>query len=200
MFENIGNFFRKMVKPEYKELGSKDSAKERLHLVLMQDRANVSVDFLELMKQEIIDVIKKYIVVDENSIDVRLTNKANDDGTTGAPALYANIPIINIKNDMKAEKIKEFEGVTLAQETEDVSETKDEEKMDKAEEVQEKKEEVKEEVKEEAKEPEEDKKRGSKKKAKEEMQDNAEPEKEDEEDDDVTFDDLLKAAEEEDKK
>ncbi len=101
MFENIGNFFKKMIKPENKELGSKDDAKERLHLVLMQDRANVSADFLELMKQEIIDVIKKYIVVDENSIDVRLTNKANEDGTNGAPALYANIPIMNIKNDMK---------------------------------------------------------------------------------------------------
>ena len=101
MFENIGSFFRRIVKPEQKELGSKDAAKERLHLVLMQDRANVSSEFLELMKQEILDVIKKYIVVDESSIDVRLTNKANEDGTTGAPALYANIPIMNIKNDMK---------------------------------------------------------------------------------------------------
>ena len=57
MFEKLGNFFNKMIKPEVKELTSKDAAKERLHLVLMQDRANVSVDFLELMKQEIIDVI-----------------------------------------------------------------------------------------------------------------------------------------------
>lgn len=81
MFESIGNFFKRIVKPENKELGSKDDAKERLHLVLMQDRANVSADFLELMKQEIIDVIKKYIVVDESSIDVRLTNQQNDDGT-----------------------------------------------------------------------------------------------------------------------
>ena len=64
MFENIGNFFKRMVKPETKELGSKDDAKERLHLVLMQDRANVSADFLELMKQEIIYVIKKYFVLD----------------------------------------------------------------------------------------------------------------------------------------
>lgn len=76
-----------MIKPEVKELTSKDAAKERLHLVLMQDRANVSVDFLELMKQEIIDVIKKYIVIDESSIDVRLTNKENEDGTTGAPSI-----------------------------------------------------------------------------------------------------------------
>ena len=82
MFESIGNFFKKMARTEHKGIDSKDEAKERLHLVLMQDRANVSADFLELMKQEIIDVIKKYIVVDENSIDVRLTNKQNDDGTT----------------------------------------------------------------------------------------------------------------------
>lgn len=107
MFEKLGNFFNKMMKPEIKELTSKDAAKERLHLVLMQDRANVSVDFLELMKQEILDVIKKYIVVDENAIDVRLTNQENSDGTNGAPSLYANIPILNIKNDIKAEKIKD---------------------------------------------------------------------------------------------
>ena len=87
MFEKLGNFFNKMMKPEVKELASKDAAKERLHLVLMQDRANVSVDFLELMKQEIIDVIKKYIVVDENAIDVRLTNQENEDGTNGAPSI-----------------------------------------------------------------------------------------------------------------
>lgn len=126
MFEKLGNFFNKMIKPEVKELTSKDAAKERLHLVLMQDRANVSVDFLELMKQEIIDVIKKYIVIDESSIDVRLTNKENEDGTTGAPSLYANIPILNIKNDVKAEKIKDgtltYENGELEKATETVSE------------------------------------------------------------------------------
>ncbi len=87
MFEGIGNFFKKIVKPEEKEIGSKDNAKERLHLVLMQDRANVSADFLELMKQEIIDVIKKYIVVDESSIDVRLTNQPNQDGTNRSTSI-----------------------------------------------------------------------------------------------------------------
>lgn len=104
MFENILKFFRKIGKSENKETnGSKNKAKERLHLVLMQDRANVSADFLELMKQEIIDVIKKYIEVDESEIDVRLTNEVKEDGTTGAPSLYANIPIVNIRNDMKKE-------------------------------------------------------------------------------------------------
>lgn len=111
-------FFKKLNKKEDKQANnSRNAAKERLHLVLMQDRANVSADFLELMKQEIIEVIKKYIDVDEGAIDVRLTNKENEDGTNGAPALYANIPIINIKNEArkveakteKEEKIKEQE-------------------------------------------------------------------------------------------
>ena len=101
MFENIIAFFKNMKKSEKNTNNSKDAAKERLHLVLMQDRANVSADFLDLMRQEIIDVIKKYIEVDENEIDVRLTNKQNVDGTTGAPALYANIPIVNIKQNQK---------------------------------------------------------------------------------------------------
>lgn len=101
MFENIMKFFKNFNKKEDKVSTSKDAAKERLHLVLMQDRANFSADFLEMMKQEIIDVIKKYIDVDENAIDVRLTNKENGDGTNGAPALYANIPILNIKNDVR---------------------------------------------------------------------------------------------------
>ena len=101
MFESIMKLVRKVTKKEDQTLKYKDAAKERLHLVLMQDRANVSADFLDLMKQEIIDVIKKYIEIDESAIDVKLTNKDNGDGTNGAPALYANIPILNIKDEVR---------------------------------------------------------------------------------------------------
>ena len=204
MFENIGHFFKRIVKEPQKELGSKDAAKERLHLVLMQDRANVSADFLELMKQEIIDVIKKYIVVDEESIDVRLTNQAKDDGTNGAPSLYANIPIVNIKNEMMAEKIKDFEGVdfnkemgipAVEQKPDYIVKPEPVEEELKVQEptvielpengytssVEEKQEEVKEQEEEEVKELFE------------------EVDEDDEDDDDVTFDDLLKAAEEAEK-
>ncbi len=132
MFENIMKFFKKFNKKEEKTANnSRNTAKERLHLVLMQDRANVSADFLELMKQEIIEVIKKYIDVDEGAIDVRLTNKENEDGTNGAPALYANIPIVNIKNETKEVK-KEEQHETQEQskkvevETEEIIEKKEE--------------------------------------------------------------------------
>lgn len=136
MFENIGTFFKKIMKNDTKELvsdttlnnnASKEAAKERLQLVLMQDRANVSADFLELMKQEIIDVIKKYIVVEEDTIDVRIINQENEDGTNGAPSLCANIPILNIRNDNKSEKFKIYED---AKHTENVEEVKNKSEED----------------------------------------------------------------------
>ena len=197
MFENIGHFFKRIVKEPQKELGSKDAAKERLHLVLMQDRANVSADFLELMKQEIIDVIKKYIVVDEDSIDVRLTNQAKDDGTNGAPSLYANIPIVNIKNDMMAEKIKDFEGVDFNKEmgiptyenkpVEEPAQIEEPENVEEPTviELPETVTNVEDKEEKETDEPEED--------VKELFE---EVDEDDDDDDDVTFDDLLKAAEE----
>lgn len=143
MFEAITSFFKKVFKSgQAFDESSKDTAKERLHLVLMQDRANVSADFLDLMKQEIIDVIKKYIEVDEKEIDVRLTNQSNDDGTNGAPALYANIPILNIKNDAKSEKMKEQDKENIEEKVNDSSDTeKPEKKKAKSKKVKVKKEE-----------------------------------------------------------
>ena len=136
MFENITKFFKNRKKKENKNNNnSRDTAKERLHLVLMQDRANVSADFLELMKQEIIEVIKKYIDVDESAIDVRLTNKENSDGTNGAPALYANIPILNIKNDARKAnvKIEKTEKEEIKKEENEEKEEIEEEKNEEAE-------------------------------------------------------------------
>lgn len=131
MFENVINFFKKIGRKDQIEEKSKDTAKERLHLVLMQDRANVSADFLDMMRQEIIEVIKKYIDVDEKDIDVRLTNKTNEDGTMGAPALYANIPIAGIREEMKKEKNIEKETEEKKQENAKKEATTEEDKNSK---------------------------------------------------------------------
>ena len=228
MFENIGNFFKKMMKTEQKELlvdtTSKDAAKERLHIVLMQDRANVSADFLELMKQEIIDVIKKYIVIDEEQIDVRLTNQENEDGTTGAPSLYANIPILNIRNDIKSEvlnqnlvtKTDNLNNIDFNDKTvmipiiDDLNESNNIDKIEKEDNLQVENNEKNVDKKEENS---ENVNNDEKQENIEEIKNNLEPEEinldeideleteefDDEDDDDVTFDDLLKAAEEEEK-
>ena len=136
MFESIMNFFKKMTKKEEQTLKSKDAAKERLHLVLLQDRANVSADFLDLMKQEIIEVIKKYIDIDEGAMDVRLTNKENDDGSNGAPALYANIPILNIKDEVRqTAQVKESEEKKDEKKVEDDTKANEEKQEEKEQEA-----------------------------------------------------------------
>ena len=148
MFESIMKLVRKVTKKEDQTLKSKDAAKERLHLVLMQDRANVSADFLDLMKQELIDVIKKYIDIDESAIDVKLTNKDNGDGTKGAPALYANIPILNIKDEVRqTAQVKDSEKEEPKKEKNEQEEKESREEENKVEERNNTKEEAKEETK-----------------------------------------------------
>ncbi len=77
---------------------SKDVAKERLKLVLIHDRANVSPQFLEMVKGEIIKVIQNYMEIDEDSLDIQLTKTMSEEGEGVVPALVANIPIKNVKN------------------------------------------------------------------------------------------------------
>jgi len=84
-----------------KSKNSKDVAKERLKLVLIHDRANVSPEFLEMVKGEIIKVIQNYMDVDESGLDIQLTRTKSDDGEGVVPALVANIPIKSVKKSGK---------------------------------------------------------------------------------------------------
>ena len=84
-----------------KKKNSKDVAKERLKLVLIHDRANVSPQFLEMVKGEIIKVIQNYLDIDEEALDIQLTKTNSEDGTGVVPALIANIPIKNVKKSGK---------------------------------------------------------------------------------------------------
>jgi len=90
LFESILRLFKK-------EENSKNVAKERLKLVLIHDKANVSPQFLEMVKGEIIKVIKKYMEIDEEALDIQLTKIKSDEGDRIVPQLVANIPILNVK-------------------------------------------------------------------------------------------------------
>lgn len=84
-----------------KEEKSKNVAKERLKLVLVHDRADLSPKFLDMIKGDIIRVISQYADIDENGLDIKLTRMKRDvDGTT-ISALLANIPIIKVKENKK---------------------------------------------------------------------------------------------------
>lgn len=70
---------------------SAEVAKERLRLVLVHDRTNVSPRFLESLKEELIAVISKYMEIDENGMEVSLSSGENQ------VALMANIPVRRMK-------------------------------------------------------------------------------------------------------
>lgn len=75
---------------------SKDVAKERLKLVLMQDKGRMSSDILSRMKDDILIAIEKYVEVGSANVDVELTKMENEYGEL-VNALVANIPIRTVK-------------------------------------------------------------------------------------------------------
>ncbi|MDF2522346.1 MAG: cell division topological specificity factor MinE [Clostridia bacterium] len=92
------DLFKMFNKPDN---SSKDIAKERLKLVLIHDRANVSPQFLEMIKGEIIGVISDYMEIDEEGLEINLTRTKRDIDNTSVPALVANIPIKKMKDNGK---------------------------------------------------------------------------------------------------
>ncbi|MCF6096598.1 cell division topological specificity factor MinE [Thermovorax subterraneus] len=83
------------------DVSSKDIAKERLRLILVHDRANVSPQFLEMIKSQIINIISDYVDIEEEGLEVKLTRMKKDEDAT-VPALVANIPIKRIKHVARA--------------------------------------------------------------------------------------------------
>lgn len=78
-----------------KESSSKNVAKERLKLVLVHDRTNCSPEFLEAVKEDILNSIANHIDYDADNIDIKITQM--EEGKDGRPALVASIPIKSMK-------------------------------------------------------------------------------------------------------
>ena len=80
----------------FKKKTSGNVAKDRLKLVLVSDRANCSSE--EMMKNDIIEVISRYMDIDAEALDVKITETESDSNNGTVPALVANIPIRDMKH------------------------------------------------------------------------------------------------------
>ena len=76
----------KLFRPER----SKNVAKERLQLVLIHDRNDISPEILNSLRIEMIATIKKYLEIDESGIEIEL------DKADRSVALVANIPLLRM--------------------------------------------------------------------------------------------------------
>ncbi|TCT14965.1 cell division topological specificity factor [Natranaerovirga pectinivora] len=77
---------------------SSSTAKDRLKLLLIHDRANCSPEVLEMIKSDIIDVISNYMEIDRDGIEIQITQAKSDSSDMTVPALYANIPIKSLRS------------------------------------------------------------------------------------------------------
>lgn len=78
---------------------SKNIATNRLKLVLVHDRADLSPHMLDMMKSDIIKVIEKYVDIDTDGMDIKVTRSVRDTRHEALSELVANIPIKRVKND-----------------------------------------------------------------------------------------------------
>ncbi|MDD3149219.1 MAG: cell division topological specificity factor MinE [Candidatus Gastranaerophilales bacterium] len=76
---------------------SKEDAKNRLKLVLMHDRTNLDPATLSKMKDELVDVISKYVEIDREALDLNLESETN------TIALVASIPVLRAKKKEEIE-------------------------------------------------------------------------------------------------
>lgn len=58
---------------------SADQAKERLKLIVVRDRASTGEgpDFLPLLQQDLIEVVRRYVEIDGDKVSVELDRKGN---------------------------------------------------------------------------------------------------------------------------
>lgn len=85
----------------FKKKGTSNIAKDRLKLVLVSDRANCSPEIMEQIKNDIIAVISKYIEIDLDGLDIKMTQTESESHNGSVPALFANIPIKDLKSPKK---------------------------------------------------------------------------------------------------
>ena len=82
----------------FKRKNSGDVAKDRLKLLMVSDRADCSPDVMEAIKNDIIQVISKYMEIDAEGLDIQITQTESETTNGTVPALYANIPIKDLKH------------------------------------------------------------------------------------------------------
>ena len=73
----------------------KQVAKDRLKLILIHDRGELSPEILAKIKQEILEVLNKYIEIDMDDMDIAVTKPGEIE--VDSASLVANIPIKNLR-------------------------------------------------------------------------------------------------------
>lgn len=121
---------------ETKEENAKEVACNRLRVVLMQDRTNLTPELLQRMRRELVELLSKYVEMDKDALELNFDQEGDQ------MALMLSIPVIRAKDEEEIEKALNAEEEKASSEEENEDENSEE---DEASEEQETEEEISEE-------------------------------------------------------
>lgn len=91
LYNKVLGFFRRTDEENIES--AKDTACNRLRVVLMQDRTNLTPELMERMRKELIELLSKYVEMDKEALELNL----EQDGEQ--VALMLSIPVIRARDE-----------------------------------------------------------------------------------------------------
>ena len=123
LYNKVLSFFHQTETAEGE--ASKNVACNRLKLVLMQDRTNLSPAIMDRMRHELIDLLSKYLELDRELLDLNFEQEDEQ------MALMLSIPVIRAKDEDEIQAILKLEDEAKVQESdEEIDEDSEEEEND----------------------------------------------------------------------
>ena len=118
IYNTVAKFFRQSEEPVIGE-ASKAVAANRLRLVLMQDRTNLTPRVLEQMRSELVDLLSKYLEMDKDLLELNFEQEGDQ------VALMLSIPVIRAKDEEEIEAALASEEETEEDSEENSSESEE---------------------------------------------------------------------------
>lgn len=118
LYNKVLGFFRQTDAEQEQVESAKDTACNRLRVVLMQDRTNLTPELMERMRKEMVELLSKYVEMDKEALELNLEQDGDQ------VALMLSIPVIRAKDE---EEIKEALAKEDAEKADENSENPDDE-------------------------------------------------------------------------
>ena len=112
-YNTVARFFRPQ---EDVDGASKEVATNRLKLVLMQDRTNLTPKILEQMRGELVDLLSKYLEMDKDLLELNFEQEGDQ------VALMLSIPVIRAKDEEEIEAALAAEAEAKSEDTSEETE------------------------------------------------------------------------------
>ncbi|MFI3299985.1 MAG: cell division topological specificity factor MinE [Candidatus Gastranaerophilales bacterium] len=116
LYNKVLGFFKKTEANE--EVSAKDVACNRLRVVLMQDRTNLTPELMERMRKELVELLSRYVEMDKEALELNLEHDGDQ------VALMLSIPVIRAKDEEEIiEALEEAEKQNDEETSEEETET-----------------------------------------------------------------------------